>query len=147
MGGIRGKALDNRGLASRLRKYEVHSKSVRIGDKTAKGYRREWLHDLWVRYLPPSPDSADTSDTTSQSRSTGSESVTDEDLFVTDDPSHVTDSNPPNHAQRAGVTDVTDKSEGGAPTNGHRCTGRLEACTNFNCRLSNACSQAEETHA
>ena len=144
---IRGKALDNRGLASRLRKYEVHSKSVRIGDKTAKGYRREWLHDLWVRYLPPSPDSADTSDTTSQSRSTGSESVTDEDLFVTDDPSHVTDSNPPNHAQRAGVTDVTDKSEGGAPTNGHRCTGRLEACTNFNCRLSNACSQAEETHA
>jgi hypothetical protein len=38
--------------------------------------------------------------------------VTDEDLFVTEDPSHVTDSNPPNHAQRDGVTDVTDKSLG-----------------------------------
>jgi hypothetical protein len=39
--------------------------------------------------------------------------VTDEDLVVTNDPSHVTDSNPPNYAQRDGVTDVTDKSLGG----------------------------------
>jgi hypothetical protein len=46
--------------------------------------------------------------------------VTDEDLFVTDDPSHVTDSNPPNHAQRDGVTDVTDKSQDGPAGNGYK---------------------------
>jgi hypothetical protein len=30
--------------------------------------------------------------------------------------------------------------------NGH-CPGQWEACANFNCRLFNACVQAEETHA
>ena len=93
---LRGKPLDARGLASRLRRYEVKPQTVRLdAGHTAKGYRREDLADLWSRYLSPSLDSADTSDTTSQSRSAGSESVTDEDLFVTDDPSYVTDSNPP----------------------------------------------------
>jgi Protein of unknown function (DUF3631) len=52
---LRGNPLLARGLSGRLRKYEVHSKSVRIGDKTAEGYRREWLYDLWIRYLPPVP--------------------------------------------------------------------------------------------
>ncbi len=64
---LRGKPLDARGLASRLRKYELSSKTVRLdADHTAKGYRREDLADLWSRYLPPPRDSDDTSDTTSQ---------------------------------------------------------------------------------
>jgi hypothetical protein len=106
---LRGSELNARGLSSRLRNYDVHSKSVRIGDKTQKGYRREWLHDLWIRYLPPSSDSAVTSVTTSQSRVAELESVT----LVTDDSLFVTDSQPPNHAQRDAVTDVTHKSENG----------------------------------
>lgn len=51
-GDIRGKALDARGLARRLAKYEVTPKTVRVGDKTAKGYARADLSDVWSRYLP-----------------------------------------------------------------------------------------------
>jgi hypothetical protein len=40
---------------------------------------------------------------------------------VTDAALFVTDSQPPDHAQRDAVTDVTDKSQDDAPTaNGHR---------------------------
>jgi hypothetical protein len=47
-----GKPLNPRGLAQRLRRYEVSSTSVRVGDWTGKGYRKEDLHDAWARYLP-----------------------------------------------------------------------------------------------
>lgn len=50
---LRGKPLDARGLARRLRQYGVASQTVRVGDATAKGYRRTDLHDPWTRYLPP----------------------------------------------------------------------------------------------
>jgi len=53
-GDMRGKALDSRGLAMRLKKYGVGSKVVRIGASTPRGYTREALHDAWQRYLPPS---------------------------------------------------------------------------------------------
>lgn len=49
---LRGKPLDARGLSQRLGKYDVKSITVRVGDQTPKGYRREDLHDPWVRYLP-----------------------------------------------------------------------------------------------
>jgi hypothetical protein len=52
-GDLRGKPLDARGLANRLRSYGVGSTTVRIGELVAKGYRREDLHDPWARYLPP----------------------------------------------------------------------------------------------
>jgi hypothetical protein len=117
-GDIRGKALDARGLASRLRKYDVKPQTVRLdAGHTAKGYRREDLADTWSRYLSPLRDSADTSDTTSQSSATGSEGVTDSDPFVTDRDARVTDSQPTNHAQRDDVTDVTDKSQDRAASN------------------------------
>jgi hypothetical protein len=116
---LRGNPLDSRGLSSRLRKYEVPSPTtVRIGDKIQKGYKREWLVDLWARYLPPSPDSAVTSDTSDTSPS---EDVKD-------------------------VTDVTDKSQDGATTNGHHiptCAGRWETCANTNCLTFNACVLAD----
>ena len=51
---LRGKPLDERGLAVRLRQYGIKSKTVRIGISTPKGYRRADLHDAWARYLPPS---------------------------------------------------------------------------------------------
>jgi hypothetical protein len=51
----RGEPLDSRGLALRLRQYDIKSQTVRIGTATAKGYRREDLMDAWQRYLPPLP--------------------------------------------------------------------------------------------
>jgi hypothetical protein len=118
---LRGKQLDARGLASKLKKYEVPSPtSVRVGDKTPRGYKREWLVDIWIRYLPPSPTKGATSATPQHSSAAGLESVADSGLFVVDVPPHVADSQPSNHAHVADVADVADKSEDGATTTEHR---------------------------
>ncbi len=53
---LRGNPLDARGLARRLRQYGVTSGSVRCGDVTGKGYRRDEMHDAWSRYLPALTD-------------------------------------------------------------------------------------------
>jgi hypothetical protein len=56
---LRGKPLDERGLAHRLRQYGVKPKTVRIGQSTPKGYTRADLRDVWLRYLPArAPESA-----------------------------------------------------------------------------------------
>jgi hypothetical protein len=46
-----GKPMDSRGLATRLKRYQVKSKNVRIGGDVLKGYAREDLHDAWQRYV------------------------------------------------------------------------------------------------
>jgi hypothetical protein len=51
-GDLKGKPLDARGLARRLRPYDVRPTTIRQMADTAKGYRREDLHDTWERYLP-----------------------------------------------------------------------------------------------
>jgi hypothetical protein len=51
-GDLKGKALDGRGLASRLKPYGIERSTIRVGLATAKGYRREDFHDAWARYLP-----------------------------------------------------------------------------------------------
>lgn len=56
---LRGKPLDSRGLAHRLKPYGVTSTKVKIGDASVRGYRREDLHDAWQRYLPPSAGEAE----------------------------------------------------------------------------------------
>jgi len=50
---VKGKPLDDRGLASRLRRYEVRPKTIRTGSHTPRGYERGDLEDAWLRYLPP----------------------------------------------------------------------------------------------
>ncbi len=55
---LRGKPLDARGLARRLRQYEVTSTNVKVDGKVLKGYRREHLWDAWTRYLPDPRESA-----------------------------------------------------------------------------------------
>jgi hypothetical protein len=55
---IKGKPLDERGLAYRLKQYGVRSKSVRIGSMTPKGYVQADLDDVWKRYLPSPARSA-----------------------------------------------------------------------------------------
>lgn len=52
---LRGAPLDPRGLARYLKRYEVASKKVKIGEKSFQGYRREDLHDAFQRYLSPVP--------------------------------------------------------------------------------------------
>src|SRR5215471_5976687 len=64
---LKGKPLNDRGLATRLRQYGVRSKDLNVGgDIRRKGYTREDLHDAWERYLAPaalSPDRSATSAT------------------------------------------------------------------------------------
>jgi hypothetical protein len=51
-GDLRGKPLDERGLAHRLRQYGVKSRTIRQGSSTPRGYLRADLIDLWARYIP-----------------------------------------------------------------------------------------------
>jgi hypothetical protein len=54
---LKGKPITDNQLARRLKQYGVKSKTLRVGkDVFAKGYERADLHDVWRRYLPPSPD-------------------------------------------------------------------------------------------
>jgi hypothetical protein len=62
-GDLRGKALDARGLARRLKPYGIRPTTIRVGDATPKGYRREDLADAWARYLPDTAETAATSET------------------------------------------------------------------------------------
>jgi len=47
------KALSSVQLARLLRPFGVKPRQVRIGDKTSKGYERQWFEDAFSRYLPP----------------------------------------------------------------------------------------------
>ena len=60
---MRGKALDARKLARLLKPYGVESRTVRIGDRTPKGYTKEDLWDPWIRYLGEPPQESATSAT------------------------------------------------------------------------------------
>ena len=48
----KGEGLDARGLARMLRPFKVKSKTVRVGDKTAKGYHLDEFEDAFARHLP-----------------------------------------------------------------------------------------------
>src|SRR5262249_41911396 len=55
-GDLKGRQINDRILARRLRQYGVKSKKLRVGDTTAMGYAREDLVDVWLRYLPLCPE-------------------------------------------------------------------------------------------
>jgi hypothetical protein len=50
-GDLRGKPLDVRTLARRLRPYGVKPHVIRLGDATARGYERADFEDAWGRYV------------------------------------------------------------------------------------------------
>jgi hypothetical protein len=58
-GDMRGKPLDARGLSRRLSRYEVRPRSVRIGERTPKGYNRSDFFDAWSRYVALVSDEVD----------------------------------------------------------------------------------------
>jgi hypothetical protein len=49
---IRGKPLDDRGLARRLKPFGIRSKVIRLAGRTPRGYQAEQFHEAWRRYLP-----------------------------------------------------------------------------------------------
>ena len=55
---VYGKPLNDRGLATRLRKYGVKPKVVRIGESTPRGYVAADLEDAWKRYVLPTRQEA-----------------------------------------------------------------------------------------
>jgi Protein of unknown function (DUF3631) len=66
---LRGRPLDERGLAQRLKQYGIRSKVMWLGAKQARGYSRADLHDAWARYLlPQSPATSVTSVTSVAAR-------------------------------------------------------------------------------
>jgi hypothetical protein len=50
---LKGRPIDDRGLALKLRKYGIKSRSIAVGDARPRGYRREDFVDAWKRYFPP----------------------------------------------------------------------------------------------
>jgi hypothetical protein len=62
----RGCRIGGKQLARLLRVFGIHSNSIRIGDRTPKGYMRAWFEDAFDRYLPggaPDPTPSATSAT------------------------------------------------------------------------------------
>jgi len=49
---IRGKPLDDRGLARRLKPFGIRSKVIRHAGRTPHGYQVEQFREAWLRYLP-----------------------------------------------------------------------------------------------
>jgi hypothetical protein len=47
-----GNEMTANNLARQLRKFRICSQSIRVGDKTPKGYRRADFEDVWSRYCP-----------------------------------------------------------------------------------------------
>jgi Protein of unknown function (DUF3631) len=73
---LRGKPLDDRGLAHRLRQYSIKSKNISIGSQRPKGYDRADFYDAWQRYLPPlSPAASATNATNATNRANQAEAV------------------------------------------------------------------------
>jgi Protein of unknown function (DUF3631) len=68
---LKGKPLDERGIAHRLRQFGIKSKNIRTGATVIRGYGKSDFYDAWLRYLP-SPDKSATDTTPLQmpSRST-----------------------------------------------------------------------------
>jgi len=79
----KGEPIDDRGLATRLRKYGITSKALRDGESVFKGYARAQFMDSWKRYVDNLIDDDDDGCADGESV-TSVTPVTEPDLFVTD---------------------------------------------------------------
>jgi hypothetical protein len=101
---LKGKPLNDRGLAVRLRQYSIKPKVVRIDElTTARGYTAESLHDAWETYLPRSQDEESVTTVTS---------VTDDENANGSNAENVTDGNGASvTSSDASVTDTADVTD------------------------------------
>lgn len=69
-GDLRGRELDARALARRLKRYDVAPRYMRIPDRDgpAKGYDAADLADPWSRYLPPARPATGSTTSTSETK-------------------------------------------------------------------------------
>src|SRR5262249_42548011 len=128
---LRGKPLDDRGLANRLRQYDIKSRDIRTSTGTLKGYYHADFQDAWARYLPP----------ISKKSATGATSVASQAVGVADNVADVSDSatalangyseNASVHNHVADVADVADlvaMGRGSAVCDHCRQPGKLQIC-------------------
>jgi hypothetical protein len=110
---LKGRPLNGRGLAIRLRQYGVQSRNVRTGETIKKGYTRADLYDAWERYCPPaspSPGISATSATSATEPGFSGSSVAD----VADNGVDVADAErAKNRDEAAPVADVADVAGSG----------------------------------
>jgi hypothetical protein len=62
-GDLYGKQITARFLADKLKPFGIHSKTLRIGDKTLRGYEKAAFLEPWDRYLPATSATDTTTDT------------------------------------------------------------------------------------
>jgi hypothetical protein len=106
-GDLRGKPLDDRGLAHRLHQYSIQSRQVRIGDISKKGYLREDFDDAWRRYAPPRARNSETSETRETRQEFQSKNVSDDVSDVSDGVFGVSNASSKNINNNSGVSDVS----------------------------------------
>lgn len=99
----RGEPLDARGLAQRLKKYDISPELQRIDGEVSRGYTRAQLADAWARYLDPADEKAINSLGMSAQPGVG----------------------PP---PKGSVTSVTPVTAGGAPFDDHKQVHSLGRC-------------------
>jgi hypothetical protein len=123
---LKGKPLDERGLAHRLRQYGVRPKTIRIGTGTPRGYTRSDFMDAWERYLPgPSPARSATSKTSATSSENQALVVADNVSVVSDVADAVADKHEEKPSKSNLVADVADVADlaGGGETRCAQCGG------------------------
>jgi hypothetical protein len=74
---IKGKPLDDRGLARRLAQYCIKPRRIRVGSDVLRGYQRQDCLDAWSRYVPPSPATSGTTATSATSKPNQGDRVAD----------------------------------------------------------------------
>jgi Protein of unknown function (DUF3631) len=58
----KGQAISPPRIARPLRPFKVRPTTIRMGQGTEKGYRKEAFEDVWKRYLPADDPRAETTD-------------------------------------------------------------------------------------
>jgi hypothetical protein len=66
-----GRLVNAQDIAALLRPYEIRSKSIRLGEQVAKGYKRDDFADVWSRYLPVTTEPEESGDETGVTATTG----------------------------------------------------------------------------
>jgi hypothetical protein len=109
-GDLKGKPLDERGLARRLKQYSIKSKNLNLGGyDRPKGYDRDDLYDAWNRYLPAPPPSETTATSATSATEPGlwAEKVAD----VADSSEKVADAPQKNGNGMSDVAEVADVAD------------------------------------